>query len=148
MKKLSILLSAVLSAAHMMGCKSNRPENKQSAQEACYPVENPAKLEGTETGDIQIRSAKREGDCLYMEVAYSACGNEPLYLLWNGMIMKSLPPKASVKPVFVHGESRCRRLIEKTVCFSIKSLRENTRNTGLILLIEGYGQPVEIPAEN
>jgi hypothetical protein len=146
MKNLSFIVPAILSSVHM-GCKSNQPDKQKPLSEVCYSVEHPSKLEGAETGEMQIRSAKREGDCLYLEVAYSACGNEPLYLLWNGMLMKSLPPKASVKPVFVYGEARCRLLIEKTVCFSIKSLRDNTRNTGLVLLIEGYEPPVEIPAE-
>ncbi len=146
MKLIRLFVIVVLSVFHM-GCKPNQIHKQNPASEVCYPVENPANLEGAELGDIQIKSAKVAGDCLYMDIAYSACGNEPLYLLWNGMLMKSLPPKASVKPIFVFGEARCRLLIERNVCFSIKSLRENTRKTGLVILLEGFDSPVEIPSE-
>ena len=137
-----------LSATFFAGCKTCQPQKAGKAKpDACFPVTNPTSLEGKQLGDIRIKSASVNGDCLYVEISYSACGNEPLYLLWDGMLMKSLPPKASVKPVFVWGESRCRQLIEKTVCFSLKELRENTRKTGLVLLMQGLETPVEIAAE-
>jgi hypothetical protein len=130
------------------GCKTCQPKKIGKAKaDVCFPIANPSTLEGKELGEIRIKSASVKGDCLYAEVSYSACGNEPLYLLWDDMLMKSLPPKASVKPVFVWGESRCRQLIEKNVCFSVKKLRENTRKTGLVLLLQGLETPIEIPAE-
>jgi hypothetical protein len=130
------------------GCKTCQQKKSGAAKpDVCFPLANSSSFEGKELGDIRIKSAVVKGDCLYAEISYSACGNELLYLLWDGMLMKSLPPKASVKPVFVWGESRCRQLIEKTVCFSLKELRENTRQTGLVLLLQGFESPVEIPAE-
>lgn len=135
-------------ALFFAGCKTCQPKKAGTAKpDVCFPVANSSSFEGKELGDIRIKSASVNGDCLYAEISYSACGNEPLYLLWDGMLMKSLPPKASVKPVFVWGESRCRQLIEKTVCFSLKELRENTRQSGLVLLLQGLESPLEIPAE-
>ena len=103
-------------------------------------------LENKTTERFSVLSALVKENILTLEVMYVGCGNDEPYLLWDGNLMKSLPPKASLVSGYIT-EKKCEKNISRTLSFDIQPLRENTRKTGLVLLIEGFEKPIQIPAE-
>lgn len=71
---------------------------------------------------FQLIDARIEGKMLKVDVEYGGgCGPADFELVWSGMLMKSLPPKASVK-ILLKDNDPCKALITKTVCFDISSV--------------------------
>lgn len=110
------------------------------------PLQKSEYQENKTTESFSVLSASVKENILTLEVRYVGCGNEEPYLLWDGNLMKSLPPKASLVSGYIT-EKKCEKNISRTLSFDIRPLRENTRKTGLVLLIEGFEKPIQIPAE-
>ena len=66
-----------------------------------------------------------KGKCLEIEVEYSGgCGGDVWTLAWNGMLMKSLPPKANIY-LHLKDEDACREVVRKKISFDISSIYNN-----------------------
>lgn len=134
--------------AMMVACKTTPQEKTVTVETPCGTVVNSAALEGKSTGDFaSILTVLVKDDKLSMKVEYVGCGNEPVFLVWNGAFMKSLPPKVSVKPVYERSDKLCGAQVRRDICFDIAPLRENNRKQGLVILTDGFAKPVNIPAE-
>lgn len=69
--------------------------------------------------------AELKGKCLEIEVEYSGgCGGDVWTLAWNGMLMKSLPPKANIY-LHLKDEDACREVVRKKISFDISSIYNN-----------------------
>lgn len=144
---LSILILSII----LFGCKTS--EKLLAKKYECFSVIHPNIVAAKTKANVKILSVLVEGNSLNAEVEYTTFGTsyktEP-YMAWNGALMKSLPPKASVEigMYYVNPCANCDTAIAKTsLCFDITKLRENTRKQGLVLLIEGFDKSISIPAE-
>lgn len=126
----------------LAACKTT-PQNNASSY---IPLSDESVLAGSTTGKFTILTVKAEGDKLVMEVEYTGKADDSAFLTWNGMLMKSLPPKASVQPGYIIS-SPSGKTVRRTLTFDISRLRENTRKQGLVILIDGFDKPISIPAE-
>ncbi len=146
--KQSIII-IMLACTGMLGCKTNKNMDTKSAEvtSGCIQTIHPKELENRETGTVQILKANFRKDEIHLQLEYSGCGNEELYLAWSGAYMKSLPAKVNLNPGVIYGEARCRALITKDVCFNVKNIIDPMRKSGLIFLIEGLDEPITVNAE-
>lgn len=133
----------------MLGCKTNESMGTKSAETSsgCIQTINSKEMENREIGTVRILKANLEKDEIHMQLEYSGCGNEDLYMAWSGAYMKSLPAKVSLSPGVFYGEARCRALITKDVCFNVKNIIDPMRKNGIIFLIEGLDEPITINAQ-
>src|SRR5688572_29764536 len=72
-----------------------------------------------ESDPFQLINAELAEECLVIEVEYSGgCGGDTWTLGWNGMLMKSLPPKANIY-LHLKDDDACREVVRKKVYFDI-----------------------------
>ncbi len=76
----------------------------------------------TESDPFLLVGATLTGKILEIEVEYSGgCGGDTWTLAWNGMLMKSLPPKANIY-LHLKDEDACRTQVRKKLQFDISSI--------------------------
>lgn len=76
----------------------------------------------TESDPFLLIGATLTGKILEIEVEYSGgCGGDTWTLAWNGMLMKSLPPKANIY-LHLKDEDACRTQVRKKLYFDISSI--------------------------
>lgn len=76
----------------------------------------------TESDPFLLVGAELKGKCLEIEVEYSGgCGGDVWTLAWNGMLMKSLPPKANIY-LHLKDDDACREVVRKKISFDISSI--------------------------
>jgi len=92
--------------------------------------------------DFTVKSASLSGSILTIVVSYKGAkeGNE-FDLLWNGSLMKSLPPKASLVLVHKSKDNSGKKNVELTMTFSLDVIAEKTvSNSDVVLMIKGYNE--------
>lgn len=94
----------------------------------CKPiVKDTAGLYG-ESDEFLLVGAKITGACLEIEVEYSGgCGGDEWTLAWNGTLMKSLPPKASIY-LHLKDNDACREIVRKKVYFDVSTIYDGQTN--------------------
>jgi len=78
----------------------------------------------TQTDSFLLVNAVLSGKILEIEVEYGGgCGGDSWTLAWNGMMMKSYPPKMNV---YLHfkDEDNCRSIVRKKLYFDISSIHD------------------------
>ena len=81
-----------------------------------------------------------KGDTLIAKVQYSGgCGNHTFEIEKNGFLMKSLPPKQSIKITHLSDKDPCRALILEELKFYIGDFRGTPSGT-TVLLLENWNQ--------
>lgn len=76
----------------------------------------------SESDPFLLVGASLTGKILEIEVEYSGgCGGDTWTLAWNGMLMKSLPPKANIW-LHLKDEDACREQVRKKLQFDISSV--------------------------
>ena len=143
---MKIYIPAVGLFLMLAACKTGAA-HKKAGHISCIPVSADSSVYGKQTGTFSVLSVLAEGDRLHLDVEYTGCGTEPTFLTWNGMFMKSLPPKVTVTPGYILSDQECGRTIKKQLCFDIGKLRESNRKQGLVVITTGFGNTSVIPAE-
>jgi hypothetical protein len=89
---------------------------------------------------ITITAANVEGNVLSIDVEYSGgCEKHWFDLTGSFALMKSLPPKRTVKLIHNANSDACRQLIKKTLTFDISTFAiTQTAGSEIILLLDGY----------
>jgi hypothetical protein len=141
MKSTFTVLSIMLFA---FGCKTKETQVTKY-EEKCVAVSSELNAQETVPGKFNILSVQQDGDFLKLDVEYAGADNSGIFMIWNGMLMKSMPPKVSVQVGYY--TSKTTTMIKRTICYDISKLRENTRKQGLIIMIEGFDKSISIPAE-
>lgn len=86
-----------------------------------------------------IREATIRGTNLVLSVEYSGgCGGANFGAAWNGMIMKSMPPKVSVMLTF-DDQDQCEALIRKDIYVELSPLHE-IESDKVVLSLSGYDE--------
>ncbi len=66
--------------------------------------------------------AKLKGKCLWVDVEYSGgCGDASFEMLWDGSMMKSLPPQVNFI-LKLSDKDACRGVVKKSICFDVSSV--------------------------
>lgn len=130
----------------LAACKTGAV-HKKPVHISCIPASADSSVYGKQTGTFNILSVLADGDRLTLDVEYTGCGTETTFLTWNGIFMKSLPPKVNVTPGFIQSDQECGRVIKRQLCFDIGKLRESNRKQGLVVITAGFDKTSVIPAE-
>jgi len=96
-----------------------------------------------ETADYTIKWARIDGNKLIMMVTFSGgCIKYSTELVGSEFIMKSLPPKRSIK-LILKKEGDCRELKEIELVFDISEFTYKKENgSEIILLLRGFDTPL------
>jgi hypothetical protein len=66
--------------------------------------------------------ANLKGKCLWVDVEYSGgCGDASFEMLWDGSMMKSLPPQVNFI-LKLSDNDACRSVVKKSICFDVSSV--------------------------
>jgi len=97
-----------------------------------------------ESDQTTITGVKLEGNVLTLNVEYSGgCQDHSFEFVGSAAIMKSLPPKRSVKLVHNANGDTCRELVTETIKFDISTLAvTETSGSEIILLLDGVKDPI------
>ena len=91
---------------------------------------------------FKIKDVVLKGDTLIAKVQYSGgCGNHTFEIEKNGFLMKSLPPKQSIKITHLSDKDPCRALILEELKFNISDFRGTPDGT-TVLLLENWTQHI------
>jgi len=104
--------------AGIAACKSTQSKASDK-NNTCRPVVQDADLYNATSDPFTIVSAVVNDKCLKIEVEYSGgCGDAEFTLVWNGSMMKSMPPQVPMKLHLVDKDN-CRSMVRKSFCFDI-----------------------------
>jgi len=91
---------------------------------------------------FKIKDVVLKGDTLIAKVQYSGgCGNHTFEIEKIGFLMKSLPPKQSIKITHLSDKDPCRALILEELKFYIGDFRGTPSGT-TVLLLENWNQQI------
>lgn len=97
-----------------------------------------------ENGAFEINSASIEGDLLTLEVSYSGgCKEHSFTATFNGIYLKSMPPKASIFIAHETNGDACRKIVTETLVFDLTNMKYGDQKTGNTVMVgmnnyEGY----------
>ena len=136
MKKIYFVFGLVLFA--FFACKTVKHDSKNHINKnedlICKPIVKDTTSIYGQSDSFLLVGAELKGKCLEIEVEYSGgCGETEWTLIWTGVLMKSLPPKANI---YLHLKSNdsCRELIRKKISFDISSIY----NGEVVLLLKDF----------
>jgi hypothetical protein len=97
-----------------------------------------------ETAMTTITSVTLEGNILSVDVEYSGgCKDHSFDLIGSEAVMKSMPPKRSVKLMHNSNDDTCRELVSETIKFDIRALSmTEKKGSEIILLLDGYKEAI------
>lgn len=131
-----ILLTATMLAT---SCKCGKEITKTQ--------EKRAMVKNTEAADITpfytISAASINGNMLNVTITFTGEKNIPEFdLVWNGMLMKSLPPKAAVSIVPKGDNPQGTKKVTLTLSFQLTDFEKNGYDETVILL-KGFNQQLQ-----
>ncbi|MFN3916225.1 MAG: hypothetical protein ACK4K0_00670 [Flavobacteriales bacterium] len=120
------------------GTKTPKPEIKSTITESGF-------IEPKENAPFVVKSVKVKGDILTIEVEYSGgCQKHEFDLFFNGIYMKSMPPKAGLILVHKNNGDNCRELITETLKFDLTSTRYgDTKDYTIIFSLNNHKEDFE-----
>jgi len=88
---------------------------------------------------LNIDTAYLDGRCLVVDVRRSGgCGSVSVDLIWNGSLMKSMPPQVPLR-LLGRGEDPCRGEVRQQYRFEISTLNNGQ---ALIIHLQGFNSPL------
>ncbi len=127
------ILLVVFAFSSCKTVKNTTKANINKDELTCTPIvlDTNGTFAYTESDPFLLVGAELKGKCLEIEVEYSGgCGGDVWTLAWNGMLMKSLPPKANIY-LHLKDDDACREIVRKKISFDISSIY--TKEVVLIL---------------
>lgn len=102
----------------MTACKASQTK-EMGNKPTCQPVVQDAALYEANSDPFTLVSASMDGKCLKIDVEYGGgCGEAEFTLVWNGAMMKSMPPQVPMKLHLVDKDN-CRSIVRKSLCFDV-----------------------------
>ncbi len=98
---------------------------------------------------LNIQSAKIIKNTLFLVVTYSGgCAEHKFSFIGSPMIMKSLPPKRSVKLIHDKNNDSCRSIVTKTIEIDLKNIAyDQTPGSEIVFMIEGWDDQLKYTFE-
>ena len=99
----------------------------------------------TESDPITISNAQIAGNTLFLTVEYSGgCQDHTFEMIGSMAVMKSLPPKRSVRLIHHGNDDHCRALITQNLEINIEALAySQEKGSEIILILDGYGKELK-----
>lgn len=121
----------ILAATMLVSCKSGK--------EIIKTQENRQMVKNTQSADIQpfytVNSASITGNVLTASITFTGNKEIPEFdLVWNGMLMKSLPPKAAVVIVPKGKQPQGKNKVTLTLSFQLTDFEKNGYDETVIML--------------
>jgi hypothetical protein len=139
------MLSGILLLMNILsGCKGpDHIVNSTADTRYCAPFIESVSRFNTETPlrAVEVERGYQMQNCLVLEVNYSGCGTEEVELVWDGIMMKSLPPRIRVKPQ-LNKDGICKMLRRETVTFDMESLLR--QHGKIVVILPGITEPVQL----
>lgn len=105
----------------LMACKTTEFKNAEK-NDNCKPLVQDANLYEATSDPFTIVSAVVNEKYLKVEIEYSGgCGDAEFSLVWNGSMMKSMPPQIPMK-IHLVDKDNCRSVVQKSLCFEINQV--------------------------
>ena len=98
---------------------------------------------------LDIQSAKIIKNTLFLVVTYSGgCAEHKFSFIGSPMIMKSLPPKRSVKLIHDKNNDSCRSIVTKTIEIDLKNIAyDQTPGSEIVFMLEGWDDQLKYTFE-
>jgi len=90
---------------------------------------------------VEVERGYQMQNCLVLEVSHSGCGTEEVELIWDGVLMKSSPPRIRVKPQ-LNKDAMCEIKKFETVTFDFEKLLQ--QHGKIIVILPGISEPVQL----
>jgi hypothetical protein len=143
---------AIIGAAIVIGaiifssCKAAK--TVQTEATTCAPVllDRDLYTKGAKRADglIRITSATIEGDCLTIGVESAICKNDlsAYQLVWNEVMMKSMPPQVNVV-LFADNQEKCETPQSLTLKYDLKVLQKANPRGKVIVRLRGHKERLD-----
>lgn len=136
MKQISkLILTIAVCSVTVTSCKTQKPVTETNDKDVKEVIVDDSYSQPEDMASVDISKVEINGDILSITVSYSGgCEEHDFKLYFNGMYMKSLPPKITLMLYHDNKGDSCRSIVEKTLKFDIKGVREKGKTTGEIMV--------------
>ena len=136
----AVLLSSTLTACSVIDNQTSGSSTTAQSSKVLIVEQNTDKYP---MDPVQIRDARIIGDSLTMLVAYSGgCKPHDFKAVWNGAMMKSMPPQINVILSHNSHDDMCEALITQDVTVSLEPLKQHAAQ-GVIIHLKGFDGRLE-----
>lgn len=127
-------LIIIFIAISLVGCKSKKNtvadknttgKNETVVSESITKVILDPNFDNSrENASFDILEASISGDILTLTVSYGGgCQEHQFNAYFNGIYMKSLPPKATIYIEHINNGDNCRKIVEETLRFDLSAVK-------------------------
>ncbi len=136
-------LVALCVSGAFFSCKCVKKKKRTSDTEVAstvLPLRVSPDFRPEKNDSLTVTGAKVKGDILTLFVHYGGgCETHEFSLNFDGMYLKSMPPKANLLLVHDAKDDRCRSIVYDTLQFNVREARYPGTEKGEVLLrINGY----------
>ena len=130
-----VAASIIVCTMMVMSCKTQKPATQTNDKDVMEVTVDDSYSQPEDMASVDISKVEITGDILSINVSYSGgCAEHEFKLYFNGMYMKSLPPKVNLMLFHDNKGDSCRSIVEKTLKFDLKNIREKGKTTGEIMV--------------
>lgn len=127
----------------MFSCKTFPPRYKDAQAQLDTELIIDQKFQyPSELNNCSILEAKINGDYLLLDIEFTGgCEQHRFNLYFNEVLMKSMPPKATLFLNHIDNNDKCESIVQKTLKFNIKKLKEKSNEMYIYLV--GYSKSLK-----
>lgn len=131
----------------MLSCKAKKATSSETDTSVAQTDEPKAVVldmnyqQPKENGNFEILNASIDGDILTLEVSYSGgCEEHEFNAYFNGLFMKSMPPKASIFIHHIDHGDNCRSVVTETLKFQLDAVKSPSKSSDYTVMVgmNGY----------
>lgn len=131
----------------LLSCHAHKPNNSNGDDNGKVPKEVVLDMnfqQPKENADFKVLEASIEGDILKLKISYSGgCESHEFNAYFNGIFMKSMPPKAGIFIEHINKGDMCKKLETQELTFDLKNMRYPDKEGDYTIMIgltnyEGY----------
>ena len=154
------LLMTILVSAILISCGNSKEIVKEEIKTTIEDVEitdnneypkpeRPVKIKAkigdfTDSDPIEIKSVKIIGNIMYMQVSFSGgCAEHGFELIGSPVVMKSLPPKRTIRLIHNNNDDACRSIVNKSLEIDLTDIAySQTSGSELMLMLKGWKEQI------
>lgn len=136
------IFMAMVSFLFIASCKAKRLA-RQGSKETVKELIVDREFSPAGELSVSIVSAKTEEDILILTLTYhGGKGYHEFDLVFNGIVLKSLPPQVNLFLKHTHTQDNCEKLITRTFKYDLKTLQMGEKGT-VIIRLQGFAEKLE-----
>jgi hypothetical protein len=142
----NIMIISIIAAMFAIQCKTSK--NVSMTQEQREVINTNSFVGEEKEADFKVHSATLEGHILNIVVVFTGeKGKHEFDLVWNGSIMKSLPPKVILVPVHKSSGAGGKKEVIMKMSFDLSVVKERfSGNTEFVIMIKDYEHTLKYSA--